>query len=131
MEDFREDGICESGEGWEFDDVVEKMIPLGLGVVGCTSFPRGVVASHGSETVRDGLELCEPVDPLSRGLTAGEDICWGVEELNELEEFRDSASLGLLGSRSVISERDNQSTKFVSIPNEPQTWEYNGQRVGR
>ena len=42
---------------------------------GSTNFPCGVVASQGSETVRDGLELCEPVDPLSRGLTAGEDIC--------------------------------------------------------
>ena len=57
MEDFRDDGIFESGEGWEFDDVVEKMIPLGLGVVGCTrSSPRGVVALFGGETVRDGLE---------------------------------------------------------------------------
>ena len=109
-----------------------KMIPLGLGVVGCTkSCLRGVVTLHGGETVRDGLKLCESVDPLSRGLIAGEEICWGVEELNELEEFRGSVSLGLLGSRSVISERDDQSTKFVYIPDEPQTWEYNGQRVGR
>ena len=53
------------------------MIPLGLGVVGCTkSCLRGVVTSlHGGETVRDGLELCESVDLLSRGLTAGEEIC--------------------------------------------------------
>ena len=62
---------------------------------------------------------------------AGENVCWGVGELNKLGEFRDSVSLELLGSRNVISERDNQSTKFVGIPNEPQTWEYNGQRVGR
>lgn len=98
------------------------MIPLGLGVVDCTeSCPRGVVALHGGETVRNGSELCEFVEPLSRGPMADEDICSGVEDLNELEEFRDSASLGLLGSRSVISERDNQSTNFVNILIEPQT----------
>lgn len=109
-----------------------KLIPLGLGVVDCTkSCPRGVVALHGGETVRDGLELCGSVDPLGRGLTTGEEICWGVEELNELEGFRDSVSLWLLGSRSVNSERDNQSTKLVDTSNEPQTWEYNSQRVGR
>ena len=84
------------------------MIPLGVGVVGCTkSCPCGVVALHGGETVRDGVELCDSVGPLSKGLMAGENICGGVEELNELEESRDSASLGLLGSRNVISERDN------------------------
>jgi hypothetical protein len=44
-----------------------------------------------------------------------------VEELNELEKSRDSASLDLLGSRNVISERDNHSTKFVNLFNEPQT----------
>ena len=132
MEDFRDDGICESGEGWDIDDVVEKTIPLGLGGVGCTkSCSGGVVALRGGETVRSGLELCESVDPLSRGLMAGEDICWGAEELNELDEFGDSSSLGLLGSRSVISERDNQSTTFVYILKVPQTRENNGQRVGR
>jgi hypothetical protein len=95
------------------------MIRLGLGVVGCTeSCPCGVVALHGGETVRDGLQLCESVEPLSRGPMADEDICSGVEELNELEESRDSASIGLFGSRSVISEQNNQSTKFVNIPNE-------------
>ena len=53
-----------------------KTIPLGLGVVGCTkSCPRGVVTLHGGVTVRDGLELCESVDPLSRGLMTGEEIC--------------------------------------------------------
>jgi hypothetical protein len=52
------------------------MKPLGLGVVGSTkSCPRGVVALHGGETVRDCLGLCESVDLLSRGLTAGEEIC--------------------------------------------------------
>ena len=52
------------------------MIPSGLGVVGSTkSCPRGVVALHGGETVRDGLELCESVDLLRRGLIAGEEIC--------------------------------------------------------
>ena len=44
-----------------------------------------------------------------------------MEELNEFEEFSDSASLGLLDSRSVISERDDQSTNFVDTSNEPQT----------
>ena len=52
------------------------MMPLGLGVVGCTkSCSRGVAALHGGETVRDGLKLCESVDPLSRRLMAGEEIC--------------------------------------------------------
>ena len=52
------------------------MTPLGLGMVGGTkSCPRDVVALHGGETVRDVLELYESVDPLSRGLTAGEEIC--------------------------------------------------------
>jgi hypothetical protein len=51
------------------------MIPLGLGVVCCSnSCPRGVVALHGDEKVRDDLELCESEDSLRRGLTAGEDI---------------------------------------------------------
>lgn len=52
------------------------MMPLDLGVVGCNeSCPRGVVALHGGEMVRDGLKLCESVDPLSKGLMAGEEIC--------------------------------------------------------
>ena len=41
-----------------------------------------------------------------------------MEELNELDEFMDSVSLKLLGSRRVISEIDNQSTKYIDIPNE-------------
>ena len=52
------------------------MVLLGLGVVGCTeSCPRGVATLHGGETVRDGLELCGCVDPLSGGLMTGEEIC--------------------------------------------------------
>ena len=52
------------------------MVLLGLGVVGCTeSCPRGVAMLHGGETVRDGLELCGSVDPLSGGLMTGEEIC--------------------------------------------------------
>lgn len=52
------------------------MTPFGLGVVGCAkSCPCGVVGLHGGETVRDGLELYESVDLLSRGLMAGEDVC--------------------------------------------------------
>ena len=98
------------------------MIPLGLGVIGCTeSCSRGVATLHGGDTVRDGLELYGSVEPLTRGPMADEDICSGVEDLNGLEEIRDSVSLGLLGSRSVISEGENQSTKFVNILNEQQT----------
>jgi hypothetical protein len=53
-----------------------EMIPLGEGVVGCTKLCLwGVVELHSGETVRDGLKLCESVDPLSRGLMVGGEIC--------------------------------------------------------
>lgn len=91
-----------------------RIIPLGLGVVGCSiSCPRGAVALHGDTTVWNGLELYKFADPLSKGLTAGEDTCWGVEEVEDVEEFRNSDSIGSLGSCSVISEWDNEAMKNI------------------